>query len=99
MNITWKGNVLSMEWCLSCHNEPEKFLRDHAPGKHLSPQEQVFEFYRELQLQDHVEGSKYALMKGNGQLQTKEEIEAGAALLTKYRVNKKQLSDCWVCHR
>lgn len=27
MPMTWKGQPLTMEWCLECHNEPEKRLR------------------------------------------------------------------------
>jgi hypothetical protein len=34
MPLMWKANTLQMEWCLSCHREPEKFLR---------PREKVFE--------------------------------------------------------
>jgi Cytochrome c7 and related cytochrome c len=27
MPITWRANTLYMSWCLSCHREPEKFVR------------------------------------------------------------------------
>jgi hypothetical protein len=27
MPLAWKGQPLTMEWCLECHNEPEKRLR------------------------------------------------------------------------
>jgi hypothetical protein len=27
MNLTYKAASLQMEWCLSCHREPEKYLR------------------------------------------------------------------------
>jgi hypothetical protein len=33
MPLMWRENSLNMEWCLSCHREPEKFLR---------PRDQVF---------------------------------------------------------
>ena len=33
MPLTWPNQALTMEWCLSCHREPEKNLR---------PREQVF---------------------------------------------------------
>lgn len=99
MNMTWKGQVFSMEWCLSCHREPEKYLRDLAPEKGLTPQEQVFSFYKKLQLHDHIEGSDWYLSKGNGKVRSAEEVAKGQELLEKYKVNKKQLDDCWVCHR
>ena len=28
MNLTWQQNSLQMEWCLECHRNPEKFVRD-----------------------------------------------------------------------
>lgn len=34
MPITWKENTLTMEWCLNCHRNPEKYLR---------PKEKVFD--------------------------------------------------------
>lgn len=38
MDITWKANTLYMRWCLSCHNDPAKYLR---------PRSQVFNaFYK-----------------------------------------------------
>lgn len=33
MPLTWKANTLQMSWCLSCHREPEAFVR---------PRDQVF---------------------------------------------------------
>ena len=33
MPLMWKANSLQMEWCLSCHREPEK---------HIRPRDQVF---------------------------------------------------------
>jgi len=27
MPITWRANSLYMSWCLTCHREPEKFVR------------------------------------------------------------------------
>ncbi len=28
MPLTWQANTLYMKWCLDCHKEPEKFIRD-----------------------------------------------------------------------
>jgi hypothetical protein len=99
MNLTWKGHDLSMAWCLDCHRTPEKFLRDQAPGKALSPQEQVFELYRKQQAGEHLTKNEFHLLKGDGVLKTAEDVEAGRELVAKYKVNKKQLMDCWICHR
>ena len=33
MPLTWKAQPLTMSWCLTCHREPERFLR---------PRDQVF---------------------------------------------------------
>ncbi len=30
MPITWQVNTLQMRWCLSCHRDPEKFLRPRS---------------------------------------------------------------------
>lgn len=30
MPAVWQENTLQMEWCLSCHREPEKFIRPKA---------------------------------------------------------------------
>ncbi len=30
MNLTWQQPSLQMEWCLSCHREPERYVRPRA---------------------------------------------------------------------
>ncbi len=30
MPLTWRENTLNMDWCLSCHRDPEVFVRDRA---------------------------------------------------------------------
>lgn len=99
MHMTWKGHALSMAWCLECHFEPEKYVREFAPEKQLSPQEQVFEFYRQMQTGETLRGRDYNLSEGFGRTENASEIKKGEELLAKYKVNKKQLSDCWTCHR
>lgn len=99
MHITWKGHVFSMAWCLECHREPEKYLRDQAPGKNLSPQNQVFEIYKKIQAGEELDPRQAQLAAGNARLSDPADIKAGEELLEKYKVNKKQLMDCWVCHR
>ncbi len=101
MHITFKGKNLSMSWCLECHREPEKYIRDQAPGKNISPQEQVFQLYRNLQAhkEESLSDLDKDLVNGEALMTKKEDIEGGEKLLEKYKINKKQLMDCWVCHR
>lgn len=99
MHITWKSHDLSMAWCLECHREPEKYLHEVNPEKSLSPQEQVFELYRKQQQGDQLSKTEFHLLKGDGKLKTQEDVDAGKKLVEKYKVNVKQLMDCWVCHR
>jgi hypothetical protein len=44
MPLMYAENSLQMEWCLSCHREPEKFLR---------PRDQVFSMTYEQPSEDH----------------------------------------------
>lgn len=99
MQMTFKGHDLSMAWCLECHREPEKYIRELVPG--VSPQQQVFEFYKKLQTTGtHDMGHEdFGLLEGNGRFENKELVEKGQELLEKFKVNKKQLMDCWICHR
>lgn len=101
MQMTWKGQTLSMSWCLECHREPEKYLRDQAPGKNLSPQEQVFELYRKYQHSGttNMDDKEKALLDGNARFEEASAVESGKELVERFKVNKKQLMDCWVCHR
>lgn len=101
MHITWKGKTLSMMWCLECHREPENYLRNAAPDRKLSPQEQVFELYRKYQRSGTLgmTSEEKNLLKGDSRFESKIGVEKGEELLKTYKVNKKQLMDCWVCHR
>jgi hypothetical protein len=38
MPLVWKQNTLLMEWCLECHNQPERFLRPREQVFHMSYQ-------------------------------------------------------------
>lgn len=99
MQMTFKGHDLSMAWCLECHREPEKYIRELAPGH--SPQQQVFEFYKKLQTSGthDMNQADFGLLEGHGRFESKELVEKGQELLEKFKVNKKQLMDCWICHR
>jgi hypothetical protein len=58
MPLTWKEESLTMEWCLSCHREPERFLREKSEivrmDLALSNQEQL-ERGRDLVRRNHIE--------------------------------------------
>lgn len=68
MPLTWQANPMLMQWCLSCHRNPEQFIR---------PREEVFNM--------------------NWQ-PPPDQLEQGAKLVQQYNVNKKQLTNCSVCH-
>lgn len=98
MQMTAKGHSFSMSWCLECHREPEKYLRKSDAGG--SAADQAFELYRKMQLNPgEMTPRELQLMEGNARSEDPKDIAEGEALLTKYKVNKKQLMDCWICHR
>ncbi len=99
MNMTWKGKAFFMSWCLECHREPEKFLRQDATGVGPSPQEQIFDLYRKYQKAEKLTPREYSIMKGHDYVPSKEEIETGKELIKQRKIKKEQLADCWVCHR
>lgn len=99
MNMTWKGKTFFMSWCLECHREPEKYLREDPTGAGPSPKDQVFELYRKYQKADKLTPREYSVLKGFDYQPSKEEIETGKELIKKRKIKKEQLTDCWVCHR
>jgi hypothetical protein len=44
MPLTWKANTLYMSWCLDCHRQPEKYVREKSkvfdPG-YVTPSNQM----------------------------------------------------------
>lgn len=51
MPLMWKENTLQMEWCLSCHRNPEKILR---------PKEDIFKMDWEPPADQEVKGRELA---------------------------------------
>ncbi len=51
MPLMWKENTLQMEWCLSCHRDPEKILR---------PKEDIFKMDWEPPVDQEVKGRELA---------------------------------------
>jgi hypothetical protein len=58
MPLTWKEEPLTMEWCLECHRQPERYLREKNEivrmDLALSNQEQL-EKGRDLVRRNHIE--------------------------------------------
>lgn len=50
MPLTWRANNLYMSWCLSCHREPEKFVRPRSEvfNPHYEPPPHQEELGRKL---------------------------------------------------
>ena len=103
MHITAKGRPFFMSWCLECHRSPEKYLYTDSTNPELSPLEQVFNFYKKLQkdpIGHEMNAHEQRLSRGLEQMgASKADIEAGEKLVLERKVVKKQLADCWVCHR
>jgi hypothetical protein len=100
MAITWKGQYFAMAWCLECHKEPEKYLYSDPEHKDLTAQQQAFLPYMKLQNGDKLTPKQESLMNGETTRQNKgQELAQGKALVEQYNVMKKQLADCWICHR
>jgi hypothetical protein len=78
-------NTMQMEWCLSCHREPEKYLR---PKDH----ENIFNMNYEQPSASHkvsVDGKEFS-----------DQIALGTYLKTKYRVRSVyDITSCSTCHR
>ena len=57
MPLTWKAQPLTMSWCLTCHREPERFLRprDQVFTMGYQPQGDQFAIGRRLKQEYHVD--------------------------------------------
>lgn len=60
MPLTWKANTFHMEWCLSCHREPENHLRpkENVFDMHWQTPENQTEMGRELIEKYHIQVEK-----------------------------------------
>jgi Cytochrome c7 and related cytochrome c len=87
MPLMYAENTLQMEWCLSCHRQPEKFLR---------PKDQIFNMKYEQPSSEHpveveVDGKKQSFT---------DQIALGNALKVKYHLRSVQdITSCSTCHR
>ena len=89
MPLVWRENSLHMDWCLSCHREPEKFLR---------PKDKVFEMEWETPV-PRAELPTEIVERYGIESDPVPQEELGAALVEEYGVVTDQLTNCSVCHR
>jgi hypothetical protein len=95
MPLMMRKNTLNMEWCLSCHREPEKFLR---------PTDQVFNMNWDISQDPANQPSAEEEHPGSGggegkhvQKLNKTQEQLGAELVERNHVQK--LTNCSTCHR
>ncbi len=99
MQMTMKGNVFSMSWCLTCHREPEKFIYADPNDKKMSPREQVFNLYRKIQDGDKLTRRENDIAHGELGVRADDEKLDEKQLESLYKLKKQQLADCSTCHR
>lgn len=98
MNITWKGKAFFMSWCMECHREPEKFLRQEENVSGLKPKDQVFELYRKISRGDTLTPAEYSLAKGHDYVASSDEVKKSSELVNARKIKKEQMMDCSICH-
>lgn len=94
MQMAYRGKPFFMVWCLSCHRNPENFVRDNQ-----DPRQNIFNLYHKIQRHETLSAEDYSLSLGHEYQRSPEELEKGRQVLAKYHVKKTQLTDCWICHR
>lgn len=99
MHMTYKQQAFTMSWCLECHREPEKYLYTDPKKPDQEARAKVFAFYEKIQNGDPLTPREEAIKKGVVYKPTAEEAAEGEKLVVKYGIKKKQLMDCWTCHR
>lgn len=99
MHITAKGKPFSMAWCLECHREPEKFIYADPSNKDMTPREQVFNFYKKIQNGEKLTPRERDIAHGGMGIRSAAEALSEEQLEELYKLKKKQLEDCWTCHR
>ncbi len=84
MPLMYQAESMRMEWCLSCHREPEKFLR---------PKDQVFNMNYEQP------SSLKPVKLADGSVYT-DQLALGKALKQQYHVRTvEDITSCNTCHR
>jgi hypothetical protein len=104
MNLTYQSKTLLMEWCISCHREPEKNLRPKSevtsmtwrPDSGGNWKLEDFGFYgKTADGKDHPDATRLA-----GKPRPTSQAELGKELKTIYEVRDPlTLTGCSMCHR
>lgn len=92
MHLTHKSQAFSMQWCLECHRNPEKYIR---------PKEEVFNmYYQTPRTQEEMKAmlDKYGIPYDPNNI-PRNQLELGKLLVKHYNIHTEQLSDCSICHR
>jgi hypothetical protein len=93
MPLMYQNATLQMEWCLSCHREPEKQIR---------PRDKVFDMHYDLDAMTDADLADL-FKKHNAEVpasRSNAQRVLGEALLNEYHVAPSDhLTKCYVCHR
>jgi hypothetical protein len=98
MPLMYKGRSFAMVWCLDCHRNPEKYIYKDEKHPEWSPRRQVFELYWKYQKNAPLTHQERRIMDGVD-LPENSGVAEGKALAAHLGIKKKQLEDCWTCHR
>jgi len=90
MPAVYQAASLQMEWCLSCHREPERYIR---------PREQVFNMGWNIE-PDEADGVTADAGNTLAENRSPKRLERARQLLVEYRVRDARiLTSCSTCHR
>ena len=99
MAITSKGQTFHMTWCLTCHNDPEKFLNQVEGAGDMSPRQQVFLLYQKIIAGEKLNEAEHNIAEGMMERVPKDKYHENLEVMKKLGVNLTQMADCYVCHR
>jgi hypothetical protein len=88
--LTAKGRPFFMAWCLNCHRSPEAYVNDRK---------EVFALYAKYQTGEKLTEEERTILDGEDYRRSPGELALGVKRVRDYKVQKKQLTDCWTCHR
>lgn len=89
MPLTYKATPLRMSWCLQCHRSPEKYIR---------PREEVFNM-EWVATKDQILAWEASEAAPHDWEAVHGQRELGAQLVDLYNIEKRQLTNCSICHR
>ena len=97
MPLMYKGRAFQMAWCLTCHNQPEKYVYKDPKNKY-KPGRAVFERYWKYQKNSPLNAQEQEILAGNDLAKNSNPKEM-AEHVKLMGVKTRQLQDCSVCHR